>query len=450
MSQASTSPKNLTIILPSLRLFKSLNRSDIFSQILKEYRVSIVLPQTIKEESDNFKYGNLYYYSENKLTQKISKLVLDVETYEQRKINVSFETRIRLLTLIPNSIELSLLANIKYKSKYGFVLTVFNAKLVRWFTRRPLRFVGSLSGSIKKVCENTNPDLILCFSGGMYSGVENFVCRFGRKNRLPVFLAIDNWDNLSSKSILWEKPALLGVWGPEMAIDAMEFHGISQNSIVELGSSRVDISNSRQAVSELNKKKPYVLFAGSGIQHIDEVEALLKVRISLNKAGLDNVNVIYRPHPWMLRGNSGGFDRRLDHMAGIEIDSDIVANGEGSFYDPNSLTHLESLVRNCEFLVAGHSTVIVEALFHGKRVLALNGSTHKLFPYGDSWEIYRHTARIATNPHVFLCENLDSLDDALKKLQSDSTQPTNFVPELLPNFEFDYQTRLSQGLRKLL
>jgi hypothetical protein len=449
MSQASTSLKNLTIILPSLRLFKSLNRSDIFSQILKEYRVSIVLPQTIKEESDNFKYGNLYYYSENKLTQKISKLVLDVETYEQRKINVSFETRIRLLTLIPNSIELSLLANIKYKSKYGFILSLFNAKLVRWFTRRPLRLAGSLSGRLKKVCENTNPDLILCFSGGMYSGVENFVCRFGRKNRLPVFLAIDNWDNLSSKSILWEKPTLLGVWGPEMAIDAMEFHGISQNSIVEIGSSRVDISNTRQNVSEINKKKPYVLFAGSGIQHIDEVEALLKVRVSLNKAGLDNVNVIYRPHPWMLRGNSGGFDRRLNHAAGIEIDSDIVTNGEGSFYNPNSLTHLESLVQNCEFLVAGHSTVIVEALFHGKRVLALNGSTHKLFPSGNSWAIYRHMARIATNPHVFLCENLNNLDDTLKKLQDDSAQPTNFVPELLPNFKFDYQTRLSAGLRKL-
>jgi len=450
MSQASTSHKNLTIILPSLRLFKSLNRSDIFSQILQEYRVSIVLPRTIKDESENFKYGSIYYYSENSLTQKISKLVLDVETYEQRKINVSFETRIRLLTLIPNSIELSLLASIKLKSKYGLVLSVLNAKLVRRVTRRPLRFAGSVNRNIKKVFENTNPDLILCFSGGMYSGIENFICRFGQKNRVPVFLAIDNWDNLSSKSILWEKPTLLGVWGPEMAIDAMEFHGISQNSIVEIGSSRVDIPNNHQVISEMHTKKPYVLFAGSGIQHTDEVEALLKFRVSLNKVGLDHVNVIYRPHPWMLRGNSGVFDPRVGHMAGIEIDSDIVANGEGSFYDPNSLTHLESLVQNCEFLVAGHSTVIVEALYHGKRVLALNGSTHKLFPSGNSWAIYRHMARIATNPHVFLCENLNNLDNALKKLQDDSTQPTNFVPELLPNFEFDYQTRLSEGLRKLL
>ena len=73
---------------------------------------------------------------------------------------------------------------------------------------------------------------------------------------------------------------------------------------------------------------PYVLFAGSGIQHIDEVAALIQCRMAMNRLGYSNTKLIYRPHPWMLRGKGIQQDPRLESINGIELDPDIQSKGE--------------------------------------------------------------------------------------------------------------------------
>jgi hypothetical protein len=430
-----------------LRLYKSLSRSRILERLQSEYNVSVIVPEDIKLDqadlTDNF---NFMTYEESLITQKINKFVLDLETYNLSPENISFDTRIRLITKVPVGHGLGARSFFKFKSKYGFYLWFANIHTVRIVTRRFLRLLGSSHPGLKKACNFSSPDLILCFSGGMYSGVENFLCRYGRIQKVPIFLVIDNWDNLSSKSILWETPSLIGVWGPEMMLDASEIHKIPLDRIYQLGSSRIDLLESNRSTTNVNSKSPYVLFAGSGIQHIDEVEALLSCRLALNELGYSNLKIIYRPHPWMLRGSARDLDPRIKSHSGIELDPDIASKGEDSFYNFESLRHLEDLVRGCTFLIAGHSTVIVEALYFGKRVLAFTGSTHELFPGINSWKIYRHMERLSKNTSVYGCPSLELVGVSLNGILAAGDVKINLVPELIPEFDVNYENRLIRGL----
>jgi hypothetical protein len=433
-----------------LRLYRSLSRSRILDRLQIDYNVSVIVTDDIKlNQTDSTDSYSFMTYRESIITQKINKFVLDVETYNLSPENISFDTRIRLITKVPIGHDLSARSFFKYRSKYGVYLWFANIHAVRVMTRRILRFLGSRHPGLNKACNFSSPDLLLCFSGGMYSGVENFLCRYGRVQKVPVFLVIDNWDNLSSKSILWETPSLLGVWGPEMVIDAIEIHRIPFEQIYQLGSSRIDLLEANRDTTNVISESPYVLFAGSGIQHIDEVEALLSCRLALDELGYSSLKVIYRPHPWMLRGSEPRMDPRIYSHSGIELDPDIATKGEASFYNLESLRHLEDLVRGCTFLIAGHSTVIVEALYFGKKVLAFTGSTHELFYGVDSWKIYRHMERLSKNESIYRCPSLELVQVTLDEILTTGDEKTNLVPELIPEFEVNYETRLIQGLSKL-
>ena len=282
--------KNLTIVLPSLRLYKSLGRSKILDSLQIKYTVSVIVPEEIDLTFPGLESNaEIKTYQEGPFTRKLNKFVLDVESYSLSAQNVSFETRIRRLTKVPIGMKLNFRNFMALKSKYGLLLWFANLFFVRVLSRKALRLVGSIHPGLNRACEESGPDLLLCFSGGMYSGVENHLCKYGRIKGVPIFLVIDNWDNLSSKSILWEFPDLLGVWGPEMENDAIEIHRIPANRILQLGSSRVDMGSTSNFPGYIKSLMPYVLFAGSGIQHIDEVDALLRSRASLDNLGFSEV-----------------------------------------------------------------------------------------------------------------------------------------------------------------
>lgn len=450
MKPRNLEKKKLTVVLPSLRLYKSLGRSKILNSLELEFKVSVIVPEEIGGAFSRLdSYTEIRTYKESRFTRKLSKFVLDVESFHLSSQNVSFETRIRLLTKVPKAKKLNSRNFILFGSKYGLLLSLANLFLVRALTYRILRLIGSVHSGLNFACKETKPDLLLCFSGGMYSGVENSLCRYSRVHNVPIFLVIDNWDNLSSKSVLWEHPSLLGVWGPEMENDAIEIHGISADRILQLGSSRVDLESTPHNSSLVKTLTPYVLFAGSGIQHIDEVDAVLRSRVSLNNLGFADLKIIYRPHPWMLRGSVFQLDDRLVGKSGIEIDIDIAQKGESSFYDPDSLSHLADLVSGCKFLIAGHSTVIVEALYSGKKILAFTGSTHKLFLGVDSWSLYRHMERLKANKSVIRCDDFENLDAAMAEVIVATDRRRNFASELIPQFDTSYEFRLLHGLHRL-
>lgn len=439
----------LVLVLPSLRLYKSLCQSELVQELRNKFELKITISENeLGALSPDF--DEVYAYQESNFLMRIHKLALDVETFRNKDLNVSYETRIRMITNLPQPKEISIKSFVSLNSSYGVILSVLGSRIGYLMFGSIVRLLGSVHPGLTQILNSTSPDIIVCFSGGFYSGVENFLGRYARSNKVPFILIIDNWDNLSSKSVIWNKPTLMGVWGPEMATDAIELQGMDSSKVIEIGSSRLDLESPSEAPRWLAQSKPYVLFAGTGIQHLDELQALIETRLALNNLGCRELPIIYRPHPWNLRGDFRQKLSKILSTPGIILDQDIAENGPDSFYNRESLYHLENLVRNCSFLVAGHSTVIVEALYYGKKVLALTGSTHFLFNTTDSWIIYRHMSRLRGNPGITECNRISEICKALKVLLHSTVSDQNLVPHILPNFESSYQARVTQLINNLL
>jgi hypothetical protein len=442
----STKPE-LVLILPSLRIYRSLHKSELENNLKRIFQLKVLVPEkellpTDLEEEE----GEVFFYTESKRSAWLNKLALDVETFRLKSFNVSYETRIRLITNLPQPKALNFKSFWSIKSQYGVLLSILASGIGYRILGKMIQNLGSMHRGLNRLLNSCKPESIVCFSGGFYSGLENFLGKYAESKSIPYFLIIDNWDNLSSKSVLWNKPNLMGVWGPEMAADATELHDIDSDRIVQLGSSRLDLVTS---INRPLEAQPYALFAGTGIQHLDEIEALIETRRSLDGLGRTDVSIIYRPHPWNLRGDFAKITSTITNIPGIIIDKDIADNGSKAFYDQASLFHLENLVKNCEFLIAGHSTVIVEALYHGKKVLALTGSNHFLFNTSDSWIIYRHMSRLRGNLGITECNNINQIGDALRLLFKTEIPHSNLVPHIIPNFQTDYSTRVIEALMQI-
>lgn len=110
---------------------------------------------------------------------------------------------------------------------------------------------------------------------------------------------IDNWDNLSSKTVFWEKPTKLGVWGEQAKIQATRIHRFSDHSVSLVGSPRFEAyfrPETRRSRAR-KSRNPYVLFVGSAMP-FDEISALRNLEDLLLQIDKDeSLSVIYRPHP---------------------------------------------------------------------------------------------------------------------------------------------------------
>ena len=84
------------------------------------------------------------------------------------------------------------------------------------------------------------PDLILIPTNGFYSfelDLEHTLHKLGKK----YISLVDNWDNLSSKTILIYKANHYGVWGDQSRIHAWKIQNISPDKTTSIGIPRYEI-----------------------------------------------------------------------------------------------------------------------------------------------------------------------------------------------------------------
>ena len=150
---------------------------------------------------------------------------------------------------------------------------------------------------LSKLLKDNGIDILVIPSGGaeaeMHYALES--CKICSVKSV---LIIDNWDNLSSKSVLIHKPNRMMVWGAQMADHAREIQGMNYQQIYEIGCSRFETYyKNTDNYKKIND--PYILFVGMACQ-FDEKRILQQIdnEISLNKKLPENLKILYRPHPW--------------------------------------------------------------------------------------------------------------------------------------------------------
>lgn len=408
--------RKIAVFISSSRLEGLFSQSNIFSQIKDEYDVTLFY---FNSERHNTNQKNLktIRIKSSKYSAKFQKFVLDVESYHYRSSNISFASRIRIITNLNVKENLNILSFIKAKSYYGICISVFSASVLYPFLSRFMKFISDVIPLITNPrLMSTDYDLGIVLSGGNFSSMENSVGRLLRFRKTPNLLLIDNWDNLSSKSVIWNKPNKILVWGENMKEDAVKVHDIKEDTVVISGSYRLMNPPKSRHKSTIK----FIYFIGSGLQHSYEMEILMHLSIYLSNHYGTKIAIIYRPHPFSIRNQRFRFLlQQLAHFANIQVDSDIISNESNAFYSENSLNHLAQMILNSEMVVATHSTVIVEALYFGKKVVAFSKAEHGVFCNRNLWDMYTHLKQI---------KNFSNLTESVDRI--------TFFREVLSNLQY--------------
>jgi hypothetical protein len=397
------------------------------------------IPSTI-----NHSKFDIEFFSENNLNKTVGKFVLDFFTYINRENSVSFQTKIRIEAKIPNGKNIALKTFFAQFNIRWLLISVLGFGFLTKINKIILSYVADKFFSSSIISKKFLPDSIILVSGGPFSNVENSTIYYAGKKNLKCALIIDNWDNLSSKSIIWRKPDLLGVWGPNMLMDAINIHGIDKKTISIIGSSRI----CEYPYDAPEKIVPYVLFASSGNHRELEIELIKIAHTVLRKSGLI---LLYRPHPVSKSVNPTD----LLYLKQLELFESLEIAHEADFYSIESLSSLIFQCKSAAFVIASHSTVIVESLFLGKQVISYSGTKSPYFFNRNLWNGYKHLQELNTNTSLRICSNPDEFYDKINNLTIEFNNGMlekpclNSVPEILPDFQNSYKARLTEFVHKL-
>jgi len=265
---------------------------------------------------------------------------------------------------------------------------------------------------------NLKPDLIL-FPSSAYDPDGNDVARVGKLCGVQTVFLIDNWDNLSSKSIFWAFPDHLGVWGQQSKEHAMQMHGFSPDRVTPLGTPRFDsyfILRDQALTRHFDFE--YVLFAGLAIA-FDEVAALriIEDEIADKPDVYGGLKVVYRPHPHrQTRISKDHFDEK--EYSHVIMDPQL----RDAYYGKNirflpDLGYYPALLKHSRFVVASPTTMMIESLIFRKRVLVLayDDGVHLTSPH-NALANYEHFRGIERVEGICLCLDKSSLAEQFRRL----------------------------------
>lgn len=458
----------VNIFVSHERLFRSFFSDEILSNLMSEFIISIFVAPDIKVPELNLaRFRNLEIevvsLQSSVIAKRTSLLALDFETLCESHRVKSFETRIRHRWNIQAEKEINIRSLIWPLTPRRILIAILYTKIFRNFARKMLCYLADLDLKLLKQLkdhlhiEGLVDTKVLMLSGGAFGGIENVVIKLCRRRGIPTFLVVDNWDNLSSKSIYWNTPDYLAVWGEEMMRDAIEMQGFHKSQISIIGSSRVDLKVNKSE-SNFNFPRNYACFIGSGWQFSNEVDLVERASKILEEE-LPTMKLIYRPHPSYL--NQEAVDTLISEFVpfkNIILDVGLTSVIRGAtWYSLDSLQQLQELLRNAKFIMGAHSTSLVEALYYGKTVIANSYSDLPIFRDGDAWGAYSHMLQIRGNTNVLESKSVDHFLSLLRSFTKEVKEldrghvderkyVTNYVPRIIPSFESSYASRLKKFL----
>jgi len=215
-----------------------------------------------------------------------------------------------------------------------------------------------------------NLDCILIMHGGRISYEQDFLIWQAKVNSVTTISIQENWDNLSSKTILFQHPDYFATWGKQSSHHLKTIHNYRGNTR-EIGSIRfIDFHNFRNKFLSVNttehevsvntsqSRRILIIGSGDGEHDLIITQEIIKL-INLHKKLLNSkFNIIYRPHPYSAKIEKNCFD--ISKLNDVEID--IPSKNEND-------KHRLELVMQSDLLVSLYSTMILESCILNKPCL---------------------------------------------------------------------------------
>ena len=275
---------------------------------------------------------------------------------------------------------------------------------------------------LKLILQISTPDLsadlkgskaLLCFGSSKDMLFDDLV-RSARKLSIPVIMVPLNWDNATSKPYI-ERPGLILTWGSQTAELSASLHGVRS---LPLGSLRFDFCRNLAVPSPSAAKEKlglrcdlkYVMFSGGGFPFV-ELETLRVLADSLEKHGLGDVKIVYRPHPYSWKGFSKA-------SLAPELSERVVFDPSLELFDKDDMQQYAYIFPAISALVTPFSTMAVEAAFHRIPTLciAFDDPSHTVFDWKLNSQHQPHLRILFEELWPLKCFQMEGLESSFMKL----------------------------------
>lgn len=179
-------------------------------------------------------------------------------------------------------------------------------------------------------------------------------------------LVIENWDNLTSKSIFPVKPDFITVMGRKSCIQANEIHGFALERIISTGLPKFE-----KLINENNiaKRVPNVsgrinfLYLGYSLPYNENSQVEKIYHYLLNKVGKDEFDLTYRPHPMSQKRY---FEKNFTVSTSkeIKIDQVKIQNNDRTALPSIDQTYVNNL-ESYDFIISTPTTMALEIMLLG-------------------------------------------------------------------------------------
>ncbi len=208
---------------------------------------------------------------------------------------------------------------------------------------------------IKKIFDANTHCVILPYGGGI-SLEFDFLVWVCRRNKIKTIAIQENWDNLSSKSILLEHPTYFFTWGSQSSSHLRSFQ-LFKGITKEIGSLRINCfyeyrDNYLVKINSELKVGPenisvLLIGTGPGNHDLNLINSVLECFKSNN---INDFELVYRPHPFTQLSK---FElEKISRINKIRID----------FPNKSEInSHRLNLILNSTAVISLYSTVLLEA-----------------------------------------------------------------------------------------
>lgn len=429
--------KNITVVISRDDFYRNFYDTDAFNTLDENFNVSYVLSNKLKNEKLNRK---VVYFQRSEVSNIIANKRFSYRTfllmYRAKNKSSTFQFRVeRMLyplkfniNYIPNLQKLRNFEKIK-KIIFFFVKTVLNKlrynklkllshDIIFNIFSKKFYFVLKKNKSLEDSLLSTKPDLVILPFGSQELELPQVV-NFCKNNKIKSYLITDNWDNLSSKSIIEDIPDFIGIWGEQARKHATEIQNFTQDQTIILGSPRFDIIyEMRDKNKEKNNKFEYILFLGHLFDWNEEaVIKILDNELSSRKDFYNNTKIIYRPHPQRQSRV------RTLNLKNIIIDNDLKDQGT---YWPSLKNYFKN-IQNSKFVIGSLTTGLLEATaFYKRYMLFCYEDENDFFTQGSLLKKYTHVHELKKIDTIEFCDQKIDITTKFRNLFKESKKDTNF------------------------
>jgi hypothetical protein len=230
---------------------------------------------------------------------------------------------------------------------------------------------------IEQYLEEQNPDVVLVTPFLEPGTVQTDYVREAKRRGIATCLCVHSWDNLTNKGLIHELPDAVAVWNEMQSVEATELHDVPAERVVVTGATPYDHwfgwkpSRSRAEFSErvgLDPARPFVLYVGSsGFIAPDEAAFVLEWDREIRRRGLQDVQILVRPHPVNpLKGRSPS-QIELARLTGVHLYPPDGANPT----DEESRNDYFDSLHFCSAVVGVNTSAFLEAAIHRRPVFSV-------------------------------------------------------------------------------